>query len=159
MRRVLISLVLSLTLFAPGCASLGEELKAKAIEAGTVLIDDLKEAGKEAAADIAKLAAEKGAEAAANAVAAKVQADDELTAEEKQDITTILYGSGSATFASIIAALAMWGKARARKLALGVVVRAVDKLPSDIADAVKGQVTALGGSAPAIKKTISSVKG
>lgn len=154
MRRFLTLLVLSLTLSATGCQS----LKDQAVDAGRILVNDLKVAGKDMAADIAKTAAEKGAEAAANAVASKVQADDNLAPEEKQDITDILYGAGGATAASLLAALRMWALLRAKKAALGVVVKAVDKLPDDMANVVKANVTALGGSTPAIKKTITAAK-
>ena len=154
MRRFLTLLVLSLTLSATGCQS----LKDQAVDAGRILVNDLKVAGKDMAADIAKTAAEKGAEAAANAVAAKVQADDNLAPEEKADILKVLYAGGAVTIANILAALRMWASARVQKAALGIVVKGVDKLPPEIAQQVKDQVTALGGSAPAIKKTITAAK-
>ncbi len=132
-------LVLSLT----GCAS----WKEAAIDAG-----------KQIASEAAPIIAEKATKAAATAVAEKVAADDALAPEEKQDITDLLYGAGGATAASLLAALRMWALLRAKKAALGVVVKAVDRLPEDMANVVKANVTALGGSAPAIKKTITAAK-
>ena len=136
-------LALSLLVCATGCSA----LKQNAIDAG-----------KEIAAAAGPIIIEKSTEAAAKATAAQVAADDNLTAQEKADITTTLYGAGGATLASLLAALRMWGLARGKKAALGVVVKAVDKLPPEIAKQVKDQVTALGGSSAAIKKTITAVK-
>lgn len=141
MRQMILLALLLLSLM--GCAG----LKQQAIDAG-----------KEIAAQAAPIIAEKATEAGAKAVAAQVAKDDSLDAEEKEDITQTLYGAGGATLASLLAALRMWGLLRAKKAALGVVVKAVDQLPDDVATLVKNNVTALGGSAPAIKKTISAAK-
>ncbi len=147
MRNYLILAVLSVTLFGTSCASFKESVT----EAG-------KEIAREAIPIIADSAAKHGAEAGAKIVAAQVAKDDHLTAEEKTDITTTLYGAGGATLASLLAALRMWALARGRKVALGIVTKAVDAVPGDIGDAVKAQVAALGGNVPAVKKTITAAK-
>jgi len=162
---ILLSLTLSMT-FSAGCVSQGtlDRAKATAIELGKDAVSAGIEKGKveiaKAAEDGAKMLEAKTAEKMKEIIAA----DTDLSDAEKGSLIGNIDGraaggiGGLGALASIAFAYAKAKAAAKVRKALGLVVKSVEELPTEAAEAVRAEVAKRGGSSLEIKNIISEAK-
>lgn len=162
---ILLSLISSMT-FSAGCVSQGtlDRAKATAIElgkdavgaAGEKIKSELIEKKDEAIKEIDARSAEKLKEI--------IAADTDLSDAEKGSLIGNIDGraaggiGGLGALASIAFAYAKAKAAAKVRKALGLVVKSVEELPTEAAEAVRAEVAKRGGSALEIKNIISEAK-